>query len=67
MDWPTVLLGIQDTLASELGRAEKAVRVASLIRQAGNYRWVGLYVWPINRSRPLAGADQGRLLTHAFR
>jgi GAF domain-containing protein len=43
MDWPTALRGIQDALASDLGRAEKAVRVATLIRQAGGYRWVGLY------------------------
>jgi putative methionine-R-sulfoxide reductase with GAF domain len=44
MDWPTALRGIQDVLASDLSRAEKAVRVATLIRQAGSYRWVGLYV-----------------------
>ena len=43
MDWPMVLRGIDDALASDLGRAEKAVRVAALIRQAGSYRWVGLY------------------------
>jgi putative methionine-R-sulfoxide reductase with GAF domain len=43
MDWPTLLRGIHDALASDLGRAEKAVRVAALIRQAGGYRWVGLY------------------------
>ena len=43
MDWPTVLRGIDDALASDLGRAEKAVRAAALIRQAGSYRWVGLY------------------------
>src|SRR5919109_1862192 len=43
MDWPTALRGIQAALASDLGRAEKAVRVAALIRQAGSYRWVGLY------------------------
>jgi L-methionine (R)-S-oxide reductase len=43
MDWSRVLHGIEDTLASELGRADKAVRVATLIRQAGSYRWVGLY------------------------
>ena len=43
MDWPMVLRGIEDALASDLGRAEKAVRVAALIRQAGSYRWVGLY------------------------
>jgi L-methionine (R)-S-oxide reductase len=27
----------------DLGRADKAARVATLIRQAGGYRWVGLY------------------------
>jgi putative methionine-R-sulfoxide reductase with GAF domain len=44
MDWLRVLRGIQDVLASDLGRAEKAVGAATLIRQAGSYRWVGLYV-----------------------
>ena len=43
MNWPAVLRGIQAALASDLGRTEKAVRVAALIRQAGSYRWVGLY------------------------
>jgi L-methionine (R)-S-oxide reductase len=43
MDWSTVLRGIEDALAGDLGRAEKAVRVAALIRRAGSYRWVGLY------------------------
>jgi L-methionine (R)-S-oxide reductase len=43
MDWSTVLRGIGDVLAGDLGRADKAVRVAALIRQAGGYRWVGLY------------------------
>ena len=48
MDWATVLRGIEDALASDLGRAEKAVKIAELVRQAGSYRWVGLY----------AGTDQ---------
>jgi hypothetical protein len=43
MDWPMVLRGIDDVLGSDLGRAEKAVRVAALIHQAGSYPWVGLY------------------------
>src|SRR5215218_11308579 len=43
MDWATVLRGIEDALASDLGRAEKAVQIAELVRQAGSYRWVGLY------------------------
>jgi len=43
MDWSMVLGGIDDVLAGDLNRAEKAVRVAALIRQAGRYRWVGLY------------------------
>jgi L-methionine (R)-S-oxide reductase len=43
MDVATVLRGIDDALAGDLGRADKAVRVAELIRQAGSYRWVGLY------------------------
>jgi L-methionine (R)-S-oxide reductase len=43
MDWATVLRGIEDALAGDLSRADKATRVAALIRQAGGYRWVGLY------------------------
>jgi hypothetical protein len=43
MDWATVLRGIEDALASDLGRAEKAVQIAELVRQAGSYRWVGRY------------------------
>ena len=43
MDWSTVPRGIDDVLASDLGRAEKAIQIAELIRQAGRYRWVGLY------------------------
>jgi putative methionine-R-sulfoxide reductase with GAF domain len=43
MDLSTVLRGIDHALARNLGRADKAVRVAALIRQAGGYRWVGLY------------------------
>jgi L-methionine (R)-S-oxide reductase len=43
VDWATVLDGIDAALASDQGRAEKAVRVAALIRQAGAYRWVGVY------------------------
>jgi L-methionine (R)-S-oxide reductase len=43
MDWPTVLRGIAEVLASDLDRAGKAGQVAALIREAGRYRWVGLY------------------------
>ena len=43
MDWATVLRGIEDALASDLGCAEKAVQIAELVRQAGSHRWVGLY------------------------
>jgi L-methionine (R)-S-oxide reductase len=43
VDWATVLRSIEDALASDLGRAEKAVQIAELVRQAGSYRWVGLY------------------------
>ena len=39
----TVLRGIEDALASDLGCAEKAVQIAELVRQAGSHRWVGLY------------------------
>jgi L-methionine (R)-S-oxide reductase len=43
MDWPMVLRGIEDVLGSGKGRAEQAIEIAELIRQAGGYRWVGLY------------------------
>jgi L-methionine (R)-S-oxide reductase len=43
MGWDTVLRGIHDVLISDQGRAEQAVQIAELIRQAGSYRWVGLY------------------------
>jgi L-methionine (R)-S-oxide reductase len=43
MSWDTVLGGIDAVLQSDAGRSEKAVRIAELIRQAGGYRWVGLY------------------------
>jgi L-methionine (R)-S-oxide reductase len=43
MDWPTVLRGIDAVLESDEERAEKVVQIAELIRQAGCYRWVGLY------------------------
>jgi hypothetical protein len=43
MDWPTVLRRIDDVLGSDQGRTEKAVQIAELVRQAGSYRWVGLY------------------------
>jgi L-methionine (R)-S-oxide reductase len=43
MDWPMVLRGIEGVLGSGKGRAEQAIEIAELIRQAGGYRWVGLY------------------------
>jgi L-methionine (R)-S-oxide reductase len=43
MSWDTVLGGIDAVLQSRAGRVEKAVRIAELLRQAGGYRWVGLY------------------------
>jgi L-methionine (R)-S-oxide reductase len=43
MGWDTALRGIREVLAGDQGRPEKAVRIAELIRQAGSYRWVGLY------------------------
>jgi len=43
MDWSTVLRGIDDVLRSDKGATEKAVQIAELVRQAGSYRWVGLY------------------------
>jgi L-methionine (R)-S-oxide reductase len=43
MGWDAVVRGIHDVLASDQARAEQAVQIAELIRQAGSYRWVGLY------------------------
>jgi L-methionine (R)-S-oxide reductase len=43
MDWPTALRGIAEVLATDLDPTDKAGRVAALIREAGRYRWVGLY------------------------
>jgi GAF domain-containing protein len=43
MDWPTVLRRIDDVLGSDTGRTAQAVQIADLVRQAGSYRWVGLY------------------------
>ena len=43
MSWDTVLRGIHDALAGDQDRAAQAVRIAELIRQAGSYRWVGIY------------------------
>jgi L-methionine (R)-S-oxide reductase len=43
MDWSTVLRRIDDVLGSGKGHGEKAVQIAELVRQAGSYRWVGLY------------------------
>jgi hypothetical protein len=67
MDWPTVLGGIDDALASDLGRAEKAVRVATLIRQAGGYRWVGLYAVTDREIAAVGWSGPGRPRTHASR
>ena len=44
MGWETVVRGIHNVLASDQSHAEQAVQIAELIRQAGSYRWVGLYV-----------------------
>jgi L-methionine (R)-S-oxide reductase len=43
MDWATVLRRIDDVLGSDKGRTEKAVQIGELVRQAGSYRWVGVY------------------------
>jgi hypothetical protein len=41
MDWPTVLRGIDDVLARDQGRTEKAVQIAELVRRSGCYRGLG--------------------------
>jgi L-methionine (R)-S-oxide reductase len=43
MSWLGVLRRIDDVLRSDKERAEKAVQIAELVRDAGSYRWVGLY------------------------
>jgi hypothetical protein len=67
MDQPTVLRRIDDVLGSDKGRTAKAVQIAELVRQAGSYRWVGLYEVTEPESRSSAGAGRGRLPTRAFR
>jgi L-methionine (R)-S-oxide reductase len=41
--WSTVLRRVEEVLGSGKGHSEKAVQIAELVRQAGSYRWVGLY------------------------
>ncbi len=43
MDWSTALGDIHAVLGSDTRRSDKAVKIAEVIRQAGSYRWVGLY------------------------
>jgi L-methionine (R)-S-oxide reductase len=43
VDWAALLRGIEVELATTQDRAERAARVAALIRETGGYRWVGLY------------------------
>jgi L-methionine (R)-S-oxide reductase len=43
MDWSTALSDIHAVLGSNTRRSDKAVKIAEVIRQAGSYRWVGLY------------------------
>ena len=67
-----MLRDIDEVLAGDLGRAEKAVRVAALIRQAGSYRWVGLYavtdreIAAIGWSGPGAPAQPRFPVTHGL-
>jgi hypothetical protein len=67
MDWPTVLRGIDAGLESDEERAEKVVQIAELVRQAGCYRWVGLYEVTEQETWPSAGVGQAPLCTRAFR
>jgi hypothetical protein len=43
MDWSTALSDIHAVPGSNTRRSDKAVKIAEVIRQAGSYRWVGLY------------------------
>jgi hypothetical protein len=67
MDWATVLRGIEDALASDLGRAEKAVQIAQLIRQAGSYRWMGLFAVTAREIAVIGWSGSGSPATRASR
>jgi GAF domain-containing protein len=43
MDWSTVVRDIDGVLLGRGERAAKATWIAELVREAGGYRWVGLY------------------------
>jgi hypothetical protein len=62
MDWPTVLRRIDEVLGSDQGRPEQAVQIAELVRQAGSYRWVGLYEVSEQELWRLAGVGRGACL-----
>jgi len=67
MDWPTVQRGIDDVLRSDKGPADKAVQIAELVRQAGGYRWVGLYEVTDQEIAAIGWSGPRRLPTRASR
>ena len=67
MGWETVLRGIHDALASDQGRAEQAVQIAELIRQAGSYRWMGLYAVTAREIAVIGWSGSGSPATRASR
>jgi putative methionine-R-sulfoxide reductase with GAF domain len=67
MDWPTVLRRIDDMLGSDTGRTAKATQIAELVRQAGSYRWVGLYKVTEQETAVIGWSGPGALPTRTFR
>jgi hypothetical protein len=67
MDWPTALRGIDAVLESDEERAEKVVQIAELIRQAGCYRWLGLYEVTEQEIVAIGWSGPGAPVTRAFR
>jgi hypothetical protein len=67
MDWPTVLRRIDDVLGSDTGRAAKAAQIAELVRQAGSYRWVGLYEVTEQETAVIGWSGPAAPATRAFR
>src|SRR5919204_5832080 len=72
MDWSTVLRDIDGVLLGRGERAAKATRIAELVREAGGYRWVGLYevtdqeIAAVGWSGPGAPAHRRFPVTHGL-
>jgi len=70
------MLAHHEQLLSELrrivskgrGRAASLQKIADVLKNAGNYRWVGLYDvnMQMDKCRTLSGADRAHLSTQRF-